>query len=234
MTIPNLLLLPGLLTDARMWQPQISGLGGAARCTVADLSAATSIEAMAKSALAQTPPGPFALAGFSMGGYVALEIMRQAPERVLALALLDTSARPDTAEGSAGRKKIVTQAEADYAGVVDALLPKFVLPARLKDPGIVDVFMAMARDLGKDVFIRQQQAIMDRIDSRPSLDAIDCPTLVLCGRDDMITPLDVHEEMVTAIRGARLAVIEQCAHLSTLGQPPQVTAAMRTWLTDIG
>lgn len=231
-TVP-LLLLPGLLTDARMWQPQVDGLAGIADCTIADLGKSDSIAAMADTALAAAPEGRFALAGFSMGGYVALEIMRRAPERVRALALLDTSARPDTPEGSEGRKKIMARAETDYMGVVNDLLPKFILPARLRDAALVDVFMAMARDLGKDVFIRQQQAIMGRIDSRPLLDAIHCPTLVLCGRDDPITPPEVHEEMAGAIRGARHVVVEECAHLSTLGQPLQVTSAMQTWLTGI-
>lgn len=217
-----------------MWLPQLDQLiGEFAAARVADLSTNDSIAAMAASALAQAPAGRFALAGLSMGGYVALEIMRQAPERVLGLALLDTSARPDTSEATENRKKAMALAETDFEAVIDALLPKLILSARLKEAEPVGVIRDMARSTGQEAFARQQTAIIGRIDSRPHLGAITCPTLVLCGRDDVITPVEVHEEMVAEIRGARHVVIEQCAHLSTLDQPKQVAAAMQTWLVDI-
>jgi pimeloyl-ACP methyl ester carboxylesterase len=231
---PNLLLLPGLLCDERMWQPQLDHLAGEfAAARVADLRNDDSIEAMAASALAQAPAGRFALAGLSMGGYVALEIMRQAPERVLGLALLDTSARPDTSEATENRKKAMALAETDFEAVIEALVPKLILAAKLKDAELVGLIKDMAHSLGTQAFSRQQTAIIGRIDSQPHLGGITCPTLVLCGRDDVITPVEVHEEMVVDIRGARHIVIEQCAHLSTLDQPKQVAAAMQTWLVDI-
>ena len=243
MSKPNLLLLPGLVADARMWQPQLDQLTpvvGEAR--VADLSGkaggksdgAESIAALAASALAQAPDGRFALAGLSMGGYVALEIMRQAPQRVLGLALLDTSARPDTPEATDNRLKAVAQAQTDFDAVIEALLPRLILPAKIaRDTALAQLIRDMAQAFGPDGFARQQAAIIGRIDSRPYLASIACPTLVLCGRDDVITPVEVNQEMASAIRGARHVVLETCGHLSTLDQPTQVSAAMQAWLMDI-
>jgi pimeloyl-ACP methyl ester carboxylesterase len=232
---PNLLLLPGLVCDARMWQPQIDHLAGdIGTAKVADLNGADSITALAASALQQAPAGRFALAGLSMGGYVALEIMRQAPQRVAGLALLDTSARPDTPEATENRNKAVALAQTDFDAVIDALVPKLILPAKLtRDPALVGLIRDMAHKVGKDAFARQQAAIIGRIDSRPHLGKIACPTLVLCGRDDIITPVEVHEEMVAAIHGCRHLVIEQCGHLSTLDAPAKVAAALQSWLVDV-
>lgn len=231
--IPHLLLLPGLLNDDRLWQHQISALSDMAHTLVADLTKAESITSLATAALTQIPTERFALAGLSMGGYVALEIMRQAPERVLALALLDTSARPDTAEATEGRKKLMQLAGTDFQAVIDSLLPKLVHPSRLNDASIVEVITAMANSVGKEAFIRQQTAIMNRIDSRSCLDKIKCPTLVLCGRQDVITPVEVHEEMIAGISGSRLTIVENCGHLSTLGQPQQVTDTIKQWLLNV-
>src|SRR5690606_28583873 len=133
--------------------------------------------------------------GLSMGGYIALEIMRQAPERVLALALLDTSARPDTEEASANRRTAIEQAKTDYKTVIEKLTAKLIHPDHLQNTALTDVITAMAHSLGKDVFIQQQNAIIGRKDSRESLNNIQCPTLILCGRDDGVTPVEVHEEM---------------------------------------
>ncbi len=228
-----LLLLPGLLNDARLWQQQIADLDDIAQASVADLTRADSIAALATQALAQAPAGRFALAGLSMGGYVAFEIMRQAPQRVLGLALLDTTARPDTEEATAGRHKLMKLAEVNFPAVTGTLLPRVVHPSQLKDKSIVDVITAMADSLGKKVFLRQQHAIIGRIDSRPFLSQINCPTLILCGREDVITPIEVHEEMAVGIAGSAFTVIGECGHLSTLGQPRQVSKALRDWLSSL-
>ena len=229
----DLLLLPGLLNDARLFQFQIEDLADIAQSTVADLTVADTIAELAAAALAHAPQ-KFALAGLSMGGYVALEIMRQAPKRVLGLALLDTSARPDTPEATANRQKLMTQAETNFQIVLDTLMPKLVHPSRMKYNLIVDTVYSMGHRVGKEAFLRQQRAIMRRIDSRPYLGKIvDCPTLILCGRDDVITPVEVHEEMAAAIPGSHLVVIDECAHLSTMGEPKPVSAAMRAWLLSI-
>ena len=176
------------------------------------------------------PAGRFALAGLSMGGYVALEIMRQAPGRVSALALLDTSARPDTAQATEGRRNLMQLAETNFPAVIDTLLPRLVHPSRLTDALTVTTNRAIAENVGKDAFLRQQCAMIARIDSRPFLDQIQCPTLVLCGREDVITPIEVHQELFSAIPNSSLTIIEECGHLSTLDRPQQVTDALRKWL----
>jgi pimeloyl-ACP methyl ester carboxylesterase len=226
----HVLLLPGLLNDPRLWEHQVAALSDIADAEVADLTQADNIPELAEQVLARAPAGPFALAGLSMGGYVALEVIRQAPERVAALALLDTTARPDSAEATAGRLDAIQRAETDLAGVVADLLPKLIHPARLDDRPLVQVITDMALSLGKNVFVRQQTAIMGRMDSRPFLNEVNCPTLILCGRDDAITPVEVHREMADSIKGANLVVLDECGHLSALERPEAVAQALRQWL----
>jgi pimeloyl-ACP methyl ester carboxylesterase len=233
MSNPNLLLVPGLLSDRRLWQAQLDGLKHAAECTVADVSQADTVAGMASAAIARMPPGPFAVAGLSMGGYVALEVMRQAAPRVNGLALLDTSARPDSDQATADRRRMMKMAESDFDRVVNALLPKVLLPAHMRDAKLVAIVKAMAVTTGKDAYCRQQEAIIGRIDSRPHLAQIDCPTLVLCGRDDTLTPVALHQEMANAIPGARLVIADQCGHLSPLEQPQLVTMNLVHWLSGL-
>jgi len=222
----HLLLLPGLANDARVWQGVADRLAGVATVHVGDVGTAATMAALADDVLATAPPR-FALAGLSMGGYCALEIAARAPERLIALALVDTSARPDTPEGRANREKQIARAPTELAAIVDELLPKWVHPSRLSDPAVADVVRAMARDRGPAVFARQQRAIMSRADSRPRLSAIRCPTVVVCGREDTLLPLEVHEEMAHGIAGATLRVIEACGHLAPLERPAEVAAALR-------
>jgi pimeloyl-ACP methyl ester carboxylesterase len=168
-----------------------------------------------------------------MGGYVAQEIMRQAPERVLRLALLDTSARADTEEQSARRRGLIELAEkGEFQGVTPRLLPVFLHPDRLTDKPLTDAVTAMTARVGKDAFLRQQRAIMGRVDGRPSLSAIRCKTLVLCGRQDQLTPFDLHEEIAALVKGSRLAIVEACGHLSTMERPWEVSVLLRQWLTE--
>lgn len=233
MSKPNLLLVPGLLCDRRLWQAQIDGLKHAAECAVADVSQAGSIAAMATAAIAKLPPGPFAVAGLSMGGYVALEVMRQAAPRVIGLALLDTNARADSEQASDDRRRMMKMAATDFDRVVNALLPKLLLPAHMRDAKLVATVKAMAAGTGKEAYCRQQEAIIGRIDSRPHLGEIKCPTLVLCGKEDALTPVALHQEMADAIPGARLVVAGQCGHLSPLEQPQLVTMNLVHWLSGL-
>ena len=233
MAKPNLLLVPGLLCDRRLWQAQIEGLRHSAECIVADVCAADSIAGMAAAAIARMPPGPFAVAGLSMGGYVALEVARQAASRLKGIALLDTNARPDSAQASEDRRRMMKIAETDFDRVVNALLPKLLLPAHMRDAKIVAVVKAMARDTGVAAYCRQQEAIIGRADSRPHLAKIACPALVLCGKEDTLTPPALHEEMANAIPGARLVVAPQCGHLSPLEQPQLVTMNLVHWLSGL-
>jgi pimeloyl-ACP methyl ester carboxylesterase len=234
MTHPRtpLLLLPGLLCDAALWRPQTTDLADIAAPIVCDLTRHDSLSAMAASVLADAPEY-FSLAGLSMGGYVAQEIMRQAPQRVLRLALLDTSARSDTEEQLARRRGLIELThKGEFKGVTPRLLPLFVHPDRLGDAALVDTVTRMTERVGKDAFLRQQTAIMGRPDGRADLKRITCPTLVLCGRQDVLTPPAVHQEIAAEIRGARLEIIDDCGHLATLEAPDRVNRALRNWLSS--
>jgi pimeloyl-ACP methyl ester carboxylesterase len=227
-----LLLLSGLLSDGALWRGQVDGLADIADPTIPDLSRDDSIAGMALRTLAAAPPR-FALAGLSMGGYVALEIMRRAPERVSRLALLGTSARTDTPEQAERRRGAIALADAgEFDKVADRMLPNLLHPDRLGEQGLVSAIRAMAERLGKDGFLRKQRAIMGRIDSRPHLPRIACPTLVLCGRQDASAPLALSEEMASLVPAARLAVVERCGHMSAMERPAEVTAALRRWLEE--
>jgi pimeloyl-ACP methyl ester carboxylesterase len=225
-----LVLLPGLLCDAALWQPQAAALAEVAEPWVADLTLDDSMAGMAQRVLAEAPPR-FALAGLSMGGYVAQEIMRRAPERVTRLALLDTSARADTPELTARRRGLIELSQkGQFKGVTPRLLPLLIHPDRLGDAAFTATVMGMAERVGKAGFLRQQMAIMGRPDGRGDLGRIACPTLVLCGRQDALTPPALHEELAALIPGARLVVVEHCGHLSTLERPEEVNDALRRWL----
>jgi pimeloyl-ACP methyl ester carboxylesterase len=167
-----------------------------------------------------------------MGGYAALAVLRAAPRRVTRLALLDTAARADTPEQATRRKVLMQLAErGQFKGVTPRLLPLLVHPDRVEEQPLAGEVMAMAERVGKDAFLRQQRAIMTRPDSLPLLPTIAVPTMVICGRQDALTPLDRSEEMAAAIPGARLAVIEECGHLSTMERPHAATALLRLWLS---
>jgi pimeloyl-ACP methyl ester carboxylesterase len=226
----SLLLLPGLLCDEALWAKQRERLGGRCDPIVADLSRFDSIEAMADAALAMVE-GTFSLAGLSMGGYVAMEIMRKAPQRVRRLALLDTSARADTPEQTQRRLEAISLTEqGKFSDVVEKLLTMFVHPRRLTDATLCESIRSMIYRVGKEAFRRQQKAIMGRIDSRKNLPHINCPALVLCGRQDSLTPLALHEEIAGLIPFSRLSIIDDCGHLSTMERPEAVSAAMEAWL----
>lgn len=226
----SLILIPGLLCTRALWQPQIDGLQGQISIKVADHSRQDSMAGLASDILAQAP-NRFALAGLSMGGYIALEVMRQAPTRVTRLALMDTNARPDTPEGRKTRAGFIDIARrGKFRGVTPQLIPKLIHPSRLDDRSLKLTIIQMARDTGADSFVRQETAIMNRIDSRDSLRDIPCPTLVLCGRQDMLSTLEMHQEMVDLIPDATLEVVEECGHLATLERPEAVISAMKKWL----
>jgi pimeloyl-ACP methyl ester carboxylesterase len=228
---PGLVLVPGLLCDALLWKPQIAALEGQFKCWVADHTRSDTMAGVGADVLRDAPFERFALAGLSMGGYAALEIVRQAAQRVARLALLDTSARADTPEQLEKRRDLISLAQRGrFVGVAQGLLPLFVHRSRLADEKLVSTVKEMARNTGRDAFVRQEQAIMSRSDSRALLPTIACPTLVLCGRQDAVAPLDRHEEIARGISGATLRVIEECGHLSTLERPAEVSDALKGWL----
>lgn len=223
-----LILVPGLLCDERLFAPQLPALAARGTVRVAETRLDDSLRAMAGRLLAHAPER-FALAGLSMGGYVCLEVMRQAPGRVTRLALLDTQARADTPEASQRRRDLMALAErGEFLGVAPRLLPLFLHPAHL--PALGPTVTAMAQAVGKEAFLRQQRAILERPDSRAVLPTIGCPTLVLCGRQDQLTPPALHEEMAAAIPDATLVVLPGCGHLAPLERPEAVTAQLLAWL----
>jgi pimeloyl-ACP methyl ester carboxylesterase len=225
-----IVLIPGLLLTARFYTEQLPALWRFGPVTVADHTRADSMATIADQILATAPPR-FALAGLSMGGYLAFEIMRRSPERVTCLALLDTSARPDTPEQSQGRRELMDLARAGRLDeVAEHLLTLFVHPDRLDDEPLGATVREMARATGAEAFVRQETAIIGRPDSRPDLAAIRCPTLVLVGDADVLTPPELSVEMAQGIAGARLVTVEHCGHLPPLERPEQVTQALVEWL----
>jgi pimeloyl-ACP methyl ester carboxylesterase len=232
MARPTLVLLPGLLNTRRVYAAQIAALADAADIVVPELTAYDSMTAMAEAVLAAAPDR-FALGGFSMGGYVAFEVLRRAPQRVERLALIDTQAGPDTPEATARRRGFIEQTKIGrFHGVQPSLLPSLVHPSRLQDTDVIQPILDMGREIGPEGFVREQKAIMSRPDSRPMLAGIDMPTLVICGRQDLAIPLPRAEEMATTIPDARLAVLEVCGHMAPLERPAEVSAALRRWLTQ--
>lgn len=231
-----LVLVPGLLCDDRLWRPQAERLADLSDPVIADVIGDGSMSEMARSVLEAAPlVGRFALAGLSMGGYVALEVMRVAPDRVARLALLDTTSRADTQEQTAARRALIELAsEGRFDEVPRRLLPRIVHPDRLGDERLTSTVFGMADAVGPESFVRQEEAIIGRRDIRGELPNITCPTLVLCGREDALTPLHLHEEMASIIPRSRLVIVEECGHLSTLERPEAVTSAMREWLQAPG
>ena len=224
-----ILLVPGLLATLRLYKRQLPALWRLGPVTVADHTRDDTVAGIAGRILAGAPPR-FALAGLSMGGYVAFEILRQAPERVARLALLDTSARPDTPEQTRRRLGQIDLAHRGRFGeIADQQFPLLHHPSRHGDTAARELVRLMADETGPEAFIRQQQAIMGRPDSRPGLAAVGCPTLVLVGDADQLTPPAWSEEMAAGIPGARLVVVAGAGHLSPLDQPERVTEALVAW-----
>jgi pimeloyl-ACP methyl ester carboxylesterase len=225
-----IVLIPGLTCTARLYAGQIPALWPFGPVTIADHRRDDSMAAIARRILAAAPPR-FALAGLSMGGYIAFEIMRQSPERVVKLALLDTGARADTAEQTERRHVLMAQAKAGgYAEIPEAAFPLYVHRSRHDDAALKSIVRMMAAETGLDGYLHQQQAIITRPDSRPSLAAIACKTLVLVGEGDEATPPDLAREIASGISGSRLALIPGSGHLSTLEEPDAVNKALAEWM----
>jgi pimeloyl-ACP methyl ester carboxylesterase len=226
----ELILVPGLLCDDQLWSAQTQGLADLARSHVPEISAELSICAMADAVLRDAPQ-TFALAGFSMGGCVALEMVARAPSRVQRLALLSTSASgvlPQVREHYQA-----TIAELEAGGLEQYLadaFPKYVAPVNVRDASVWQTFLAMGRVLGAAVAARQMRALLEYPGFQGGLQDIACPTMLICGEEDQRTPVAVHREMATQIRGAELCVIRDSGHFTPLERPAAVTAALRRWL----
>ena len=225
-----ILLIPGLASSARVYNPVVPALWRLTSVMVANHIRDDSMAAIARRILAEAPPR-FALAGHSMGGYIAFEIMRQAPERVERLALVNTQARPDTPESTANRRAQMAAAETgNYDKAMDAFYQMLIHPSRRDDAGLRQVMREMFADITPEDFVRQQTAIIGRPDSRPTLSAIRCPTLVLTGDQDLLLPHHLSEEMAEEISGAMLVTIPQCGHMPQFERPDATIAALTDWM----
>lgn len=230
MTASALLLLPGLVCDRTIWTPQIAAFGPARDIQVPDFWGMDSFDAMAEAALAQAPPR-FALAGHSMGGRVALEILRRAPERVERLALLSTGVHPVRPEEIGPRRMEMALAErSGMTALVHRWLPPMLDPGHRTDRDLVGTIEAMWRRASPQIFGRQVRAALTRRDLTPVLATIACPTLVLCGASDSWSPPAQHEAIADAIPHARLVVLPDCGHMVTLEAPERLNAELQRWL----
>jgi len=230
-----LLLLPGLICDQTAWQQQIDALSDIADCTCADYGPLDSLPAMAEAVL-RSAPERFSLAGHSMGGRVALEIYRLAPQRVAGIALLNTGSSP-LAAGAAGAEEIRKRGElvafAQSQGMHAMLqqwLPPMIAPHRMNDTALVDSIIEMMSRKTPEIFAAQVRALLTRPDARPVLDQIRCPALLLTGQEDGWSPPAQHAAMHAKIAGSQFVIVPECGHMSMLERPAEVSAALRTWL----
>jgi pimeloyl-ACP methyl ester carboxylesterase len=228
-TMP-ILLVPGLGGSPRIYAPVAPALWRLGPVTVANHIRDDNMGAIARRILAEAPPR-FALAGHSMGGYIAFEIMRQAADRVAKLALINTQARPDTLEATARRRSQIARTRAgEYRAVLDELFQGFVHPSRREDASLRQLVHDMGDDVGAEGFVRQQTAIIDRPDSRPTLAWIKCPTLVLSGDEDNTIPNSLSKEMAEGIHGAKLRILSHCGHLPQAERPEATAEGLVEWM----
>ena len=230
-----LLLLPGSLCNQLLFQPQIDFFKGHREVIVANFSNCDSIEAMAAKVLNEAP-AEFALAGLSMGGIVAFEMFRQAPQRIKRIALLDTNPRGELPENVPVRHQQVHNIaqgglESLRALVTQQLMPKYVFDSEQRST-LEPLVMKMALDVGTDEFINQWRALASRVDSWGTLKEFRCPALILCGVHDALCNEKLHRDMALEIKHARLEIIEEAGHLSTLDAPEQVNKALENWLNS--
>jgi pimeloyl-ACP methyl ester carboxylesterase len=227
---PTLILLPGLLCDATVWEPQVTALAPLAEIRVANFRGFDSITAMAQAVLAAAP-ARFALAGHSMGARAALEVVRLAPERVERLALLDTGTHPLRAGEAENRQELVDLANRDgMAALVARWLPPMVHPDRLADEPLMAKLRAMVERMSPAIHASQIKALLERPDAEAVLPTIRCPVLVGVGRQDAWSPPSQHEAIVAAVPHAKLVVFENSGHMAPIEAPEAVTAALREWL----
>jgi pimeloyl-ACP methyl ester carboxylesterase len=228
-----LILVPGLLCDDALWRHQVEGLADIADIRVAHQHTRYDSMAEIADAILNDAPPRFALAGLSMGGYIAMELIDRAPDRVERLALLDTRAGEDLPEQVSQKYEFIEQVKAGgFEEVVDRLVSLFVHPDRFSDNTLIYQVKAMTHRVGPESFIRQQHALLSRRDHLANLPNISCPTTIICGRQDQLTPLELSIEMADNIPGSDLAVIENCGHLTTMERPEEVNDTMRKWLGE--
>lgn len=222
-------LIPGLNCDGRIYAPATTVLWPHGPVTLANHLAGTGLPEIAANILRDAPPR-FALAGFSMGGYLAFEMLRQAPERVLKLALIDTNPHTDTPEAAEVRRRQVEQTRAGKFGLVtEQSFTGLVHPDNAGNSGLYAIHRAMAETAGPEAYVRHQQAIMERPDCRPMLRTIEVPTLIVVGKSDTISPVQAATEMADGIAGSRLVIVQRAGHMAPLENSLVVNRAVAEW-----
>lgn len=226
----QVVFFPGLLCNEELWEKQTVAMNQRYATFVADCRDHSNLEAMARGVLQQIR-GKFSVVGFSMGGYVALEVMRMAPQRVRRLALIDTKARADNDDQKKRRKDLLDLAKkGKFKGVTPHLMSSLIHRDRMEDEPLKNAIYAMAEDLGFEGFVNHQSAILQRESHLPLLPDISAPTTIVCGRQDEVTPLDCSEEMHSLIRGSEMHVIEDCGHMSPMEHPHRVNEILLNWM----
>ena len=229
MSKQNLVLVPGLVCDKAVWRHSVDYLAGLADITVVPVPGPDTMQEMAAEALLAAP-GEFALAGFSMGGYVALEMLRQAPEKITRLALLDTSAKPDTPEKTAGRETTIARcATGDFEDVIQDMFQVLLHPDYQNGP-LRPFVTEMTSRVGSESFVARHKAMMTRQDGRNLLAKTNIPVRAICGRQDAMSPVEDHEEIAEISPNGRCSIIEECGHMTILERPQAATALLRDWL----
>ncbi len=234
MSVPvPLLILPGHLCDRRLFGHQTRHLSDVADIVVADLYGADNVRELAATAVASMPR-EFAILANSMGGAVAFEAMRRVPERVVGLTFVGSTARPEWPSQNARRRPVAElAARGDFEAIARMYAPVFFHPERTGGGAHVRALRLMIEEAGYAGLRNQQKAFANRPDSRPILPDIACPTFVLCGRDDLVTPLEMSEEIADGIPGAELAVLDACGHVPMLEWPEKTTGLLRRWLDSL-
>jgi pimeloyl-ACP methyl ester carboxylesterase len=227
-----LVLLPGMMCDARLFGPQIAELSATTAVMVAPVTLGERIEEIASNLLDQLPQR-FALAGLSMGGIVAMEVMRRAPDRVTRIALMDTNPLAETPQTAAAREPQIVAARAGRMLDVmrEEMKPNYLAPGDARQD-ILNLVMDMADALGPEVFVRQSRALQRRPDQQTTLRKCKIPALVLCGAHDALCPVKRHEFMAELIPNATLRILDNSGHLPTLEQPAETTQALREWMAQ--
>lgn len=233
-TLPALAFACAHMTDERLYAHQVAALGATHDCRVFVFRDHDSMGGMAEQVLAAMPQR-FTMIGLSLGGYAAFEVIRRALPRLERLVLVDTTAVADHPARREGRLKDIATVQ---QGGIEALIPelpaRWLLPAHVGNPALVGLVAEMARSVGARGQFNQQTAMLGRPDSHADLARVRVPTLVMCGRQDPVTPLADHEAMAACVPGSHLAVVEHCGHLSTIEQPEAVTAELTRWLRATG
>jgi pimeloyl-ACP methyl ester carboxylesterase len=228
----TLVLLPGMMCDARLFAPQVTALAPEHDVVIGDLTGSDTIEGMAAQIIADVQAPRFNLAGLSMGGIVAMEIVRQAPARVLRLGLIDTNHHADAVEKAPVRQRQICDVRAGGLRdvIVEEMKPVYLAEQNRRNEALLKLLTQMAMGLGEDAFVSQSLALLNRPDQSATLGAFRGPALVLCGAEDCLCPPDRHREMAGLLQFSELKIIEAAGHISTLEQPTAVNAALRQWL----